>query len=110
MGFCAAVIVRPGAKLDATLLVEKLEHEVAHGALEIGCFLLVQNCEESESKSRLEFCRLGNERGMYVKSMVWQPSSGSKKLESAFLNAIMTICDPSRCGIPIDAENPATLS
>jgi hypothetical protein len=100
-----AVIIRPGPALDVMRLVEKLDHEVAHGALEIDCFLLVQNCKNSESQSRIEFCKLVNERPMHAKSMVWQPSSGSKELENAFLNAIMTICDPSHCGFPSATGN-----
>jgi hypothetical protein len=99
-----AVIVRPGPALDVMRLVEKLEHEVAHGALEIDCFLLVQNCKDSESDSRIEFCSQVNGRGMHAKSLVWQPSSGSKELENAFLNAIMTICDPSHCGFSNSAN------
>jgi hypothetical protein len=105
-----AVIVRPGPKLDVMRIVEKLDHEVAHGALEIDCFLLVQNCKESESQSRLEFCRLVNERPMHAKSMVWQPSGGSQELQNAFLNAIMTICDPSHCGFSNVIGNRPTLS
>jgi hypothetical protein len=105
-----AVIVRPGPALDVMRLVEKLDHEVAHGALDIDCFLLVQNCKDSESQSRLEFCKLVNERPMHAKSMVWQPSSGSKELENAFLNAIMTICDPSHCGFSSATGNRPALS
>jgi hypothetical protein len=105
-----AVIVRPGPALDVMRLVEKLEHEVAHGALEIDCFLLVQNCKDSESQSRVEFCKLVNGRAMHAKSMAWQPSSGSKELESAFLNAIMTICDPSHCGFSSATGNRPALS
>ena len=106
----AAVIVRPGPALDVMRLVEKLDHEVAHGALEIDCFLLVQNCKDSESQYGLEFCKLVNERPMHAKSMVWRPSSGSKELENAFLNAIMTICDPSHCGFSNATGNRPTLS
>ncbi len=101
-----AVIVRPGPKLHVRQLVDMLEQEVAHGAAEIDCFLLVQNCEDSESESRTEFCKLVNGRGMHAKSMVWRPSSGSKELENAFLNAIMTICDPSHCGFSSPANRP----
>lgn len=93
-----AVIVRPGPELHVMRLVDMLEQEVAHGAAEIDCFLLVQNCKDSESESRIEFCKEVNGRSMHAKSMVWRPSSGSKELENAFLNAIMTICDPSHCG------------
>jgi hypothetical protein len=105
-----AVIVRPGPALDAMRLADKLEHEVAHGALEIDCFLLVQNCKDSESRSRIEFCKLVNGRAMHAKSMVWRPSSGQEELESAFLYAIMTICDPSHCGFSSVTRNPPTLS
>ena len=43
---------------------------------------------------------------MHAKSMVWRPSSGSKELENAYLNAIMTICDPSHCGFSSPANRP----
>ena len=105
-----AVIVRPGPALDVMRLVDMLVREVAHGALEIDCFLLVQNCKDSESQSRIEFCSLANGRAMHAKSMVWRPSSGSKELEIAFLNAIMTICSPSHCAFSSAAGNPPVLS
>lgn len=105
-----AVIVRPGPELDVIRLVEKLEHEVARGAAEIDCFLLVQNCKDSESESRIKFCQEVNGRRMHAKSMVWRPSSGSKELEKAFLNAIMTICDPSHCGFSGAANRQSLLS
>ena len=50
-----AVIVRPGPDLHVIRLVEHLEREVALGAAEIDCFLLVQNCKDSESESRRAF-------------------------------------------------------
>jgi hypothetical protein len=92
----AAVIVRPGPDLDTMKLVERLEREVRHGALSIDCFLLVQNCKDSPS--RKQFCELINQRGMHAKSLAWEPARGSEKLKSAFLQAILTICDPSQCG------------
>jgi len=101
-----AVIVRPGPDLHVIRLVEHLEREVALGAAEIDCFLLVQNCKDSESESRWAFCEEVNGRGMHAKSMVWRPASGSKELENAFLNAIMTICDPSHCGFSSPANRP----
>lgn len=87
----AAVIVRPGPALDAIELVERLEREVRYGALNIDCFLLVQDCDHSDSGE--EFCDLVNRRGMHAKGIAWEPESGAQKLESAFLQAILTICD-----------------
>lgn len=100
-----AVIVRPGPDLNVVKLVEMLEREVRYGALSIDCFLLVQNCKESQSTSRIRFCELVNRRGMHAKSLVWQPSSGSEMLDAAYLAAIMTICDPSHCGFSTAAES-----
>jgi hypothetical protein len=105
-----AVIVRPGPDLNVVKLVEMLQQEVRHGALSIDCFLLVQNCKESQSTSRIRFCELVNGRGMHAKSLVWQPSSGSQMLEAAYLAAIMTICDPSHCGFSTAAESLPELS
>jgi hypothetical protein len=100
-----AVIVRPGPSLDVAKLVERLEEEVTHGALGIDCFLLIQNCKDSDS--RREFCALVNGGGMHAKSLVWQPVSGPKTLREAFLNAILTICNPSECGVS-RAASPAS--
>jgi hypothetical protein len=105
-----AVIVRPGPDLNVMKLVEMLEQEVRHGALSIDCFLLVQNCKESQSTSRIRFCEQVNRHGMHAKSLVWQPSSGSDMLQAAYLAAIMTICDPSHCGFSIAAESRPELS
>jgi hypothetical protein len=91
-----AVIVRPGPALDTARLVSKLQKEVAGGALGIDCFLLIQNCKDSES--RRQFCNLIHQRDMHAKSIAWEPVSGQKALESAFMQAMQTICDPSRCG------------
>jgi hypothetical protein len=91
----AAVIVRPGAALDTMKLVERLEREVAHGALGIDCFLLIQNCKHSDS--RKQFCDLIKQRYMHAKSLVWESNGGSERLENAFLAAIFTLCDPSQC-------------
>jgi hypothetical protein len=91
-----AVIVRPGPALDVEKLVRRLEQEVTHGALGIDCFLLVQNCKDSDS--RRQFCGLVNARGMHAKSLVWQPASGPETLKDAFLAAILTICNPGQCG------------
>jgi hypothetical protein len=87
----AAVIVRPGPALDPIKLVERLEREVRHGALNIDCFLLIQDCEHSDSGE--QFCNLVNRRGMHAKGIVWEPDKGAQRLESAFLQAILTICD-----------------
>jgi len=87
----AAVIVRPGPALDPIKLVERLEREVRHGALNIDCFLLIQDCDHSDSSE--QFCNLVNRRGMHAKGIVWEPDSGAQKLENAFLQAILTICD-----------------
>ena len=92
-----AVIVRPGPSLDVAKLVERLEEEVKHGALGVDCFLLIQNCKDSDS--RKEFCKLVSGRGMHAKSLVWQPVSGSELLRDAFLAAILTICNPNECGV-----------
>jgi hypothetical protein len=92
-----AVIMRPGPALDAEKLVRRLDQEVTHGALEIDCFLLIQDCKVSES--RKEFCDLANGRGMHAKSLVWQPASGEEMLKDAFLAAILTICHPDQCGL-----------
>jgi hypothetical protein len=91
-----AVIMRPGPALDAEKLVRRLEKEVTYGALEIDCFLLIQDCKDSDS--RKEFCNLANGRGMHAKSLVWQPDSGEEMLKNAFLAAILTICNPAQCG------------
>jgi hypothetical protein len=91
----AAVIVRPGPDLDTMKLVDRLEREVRYGALAIDCFLLVQNCKDSDS--RKQFCELINHRGMHAKSLTWLPARGSERLKDAFLQAILTICDPSQC-------------
>jgi hypothetical protein len=101
-----AVIVRPGPALDADNLVSRLEKEVTYGALGIDCFLLVQNCKDSDS--RKEFCGLANGRGMHAKSLVWQPASGRETLNNAFLAAILTICNPGQCGFS-QAANVAGL-
>ena len=98
-----AVIVRPGPALDTVKLVERLEREVRHGALGIDCFLLVQNCKESDF--RKQFCELVNWKGMHAKSLVWEPASGLEMLEAAFLAAILTICDPSRCSLSSPAAD-----
>jgi hypothetical protein len=99
-----AVVVRPGPDLDTVKLVDRLEQEVTHGALGIDCFLLIQNCKDSDS--RKEFCELIFRRGMHAKSLVWEPSSGTGLLESAFLEAILTICEPGRCGFIQAPEAP----
>jgi hypothetical protein len=92
-----AVIMRPGPALDAEKLVRRLDQEVTHGALEIDCFLLIQDCKVSESRKK--FCDLANGRGMHAKSLVWQPASGEEMLKDAFLAAILTICHPDQCGL-----------
>ena len=92
----SAIIVRPGPALDVTKLVERLEREVTNGALGIDCFLLVQNCKDSDS--RKEFCQLVNSKDMHAKSLVWEPVTGSQTLKEAFQAAILTICSPSQCG------------
>ena len=99
-----AVIIRPGAALDVEKLVRRLEQEVTHGALGIDCFLLIQNCKESEFDSRKQFCSLVNSRGMHAKSLVWQPDSGEEMLRKAFLAAILTICHPDQCGLSQAAD------
>jgi len=91
-----AIIVRPGPALDVERLVGRLKREVTHGALGIDCFLLIQNCKDSDS--RKEFCGLVNSRGMHAKSLVWEPDSGPEMLKDAFLAAILTICSPGQCG------------
>ena len=91
-----AIIVRPGPALDVEKLVGRLEQEVTYGALGIDCFLLIQNCKDSDS--RKQFCGLVNNRGMHAKSLVWEPASGSEMLKDAFLAAILTICNPGQCG------------
>jgi hypothetical protein len=101
-----AVIVRPGPDLDSAKLAERLEREVAKGAFGIDCFLLVQNCKESDS--RKEFCSFINDNGMHAKSIVWEPASGPGMLYDAFLEAILAICDPSQCGFT-HAAGPAAL-
>lgn len=97
-----AVIVRPGPELNSVRLVDKLWYEVKGGALGIDCFLLVQDCKDSDS--RKEFCDLANRRRMHAKSLVWEPASGSEMLEEAFLGAILTICTPSHCGYSTPVE------
>ena len=92
----SAIIERPGPALDVAKLVERLEQEVTNGALGIDCFLLVQNCKDSDS--RKQFCELVNGKGMHAKSLVWQPVTGSDTLKEAFQAAILTICSPSQCG------------
>jgi len=87
----AAVIVRPGPALDPIKLVERLEREVRRGALNIDCFLLIQDCKHSDSSE--QFCNLANQRDMHAKGIVWEPDSGAPRLENAFLQAILTICD-----------------
>jgi len=87
----AAVIVRPGQALDAVELVERLEREVRDGALNIDCFLLVQDCKHSDSAE--EFCDLVTKRGMHAKAIAWEPDSGAQELERGFLQAILKICD-----------------
>jgi hypothetical protein len=98
-----AIIVRPGPDLDTMELVERLDREVRRGALGIDCFLLIQNCKDSDS--RKEFCELVNDRNdlvgkrkMHAKSVVWELKSSPELLTSAFLSAVLTMCDPSQCG------------
>jgi hypothetical protein len=91
-----AVIVRPGPALDSAKLADRLDREVAKGALGIDCFLLVQNCKESASRE--QFCNFVNGKDMHAKSMVWEPASGPEMLYGAFLEAILAICDPAQCG------------
>jgi len=98
-----AIIVRPGPDLDTEELAERLDWEVRRGALGIDCFLLVQNCKDSDS--RKEFCDLVNDRNdlvdggkMHAKSAVWELKSSPELLTSAFLSAILTMCDSRYCG------------
>lgn len=100
----AAVIVRPGPDLDVAKLVERLEQEVRNGALGIDCFVLIQNCKKSGS--RTQFCDLIYSKDMHAKSLTWQPVTGPKKLEGTFLDAISTICNPSRC----HSDKPANVT
>jgi hypothetical protein len=98
-----AIIVRPGRDLNTEEVVERLDREVRRGALGVDCFLLVQNCKDSDS--RKEFCDLVNDRNdlfkgrkMHAKSVVWELQSSPDLLSKAFLSAILTMCDPRRCG------------
>lgn len=106
-----AIIIRPGPDLDTRELVKRLDREVRRGALGIDCFLLIQNCKDSDS--RKEFCALVNDRNdlvnkrkMHAKSMVWELDSSSELLTNAFLSSILTMCDPTQCGFTHAADLP----
>ena len=101
-----AVIVRPGPKLHVRQLVDMLEQEVAHGAAQKSLLCSCRTARIPNLNPGRNSGKLVNGRGMHAKSMVWRPSSGSKELENAFLNAIMTICDPSHCGFRARRTGP----
>jgi hypothetical protein len=110
-----AIIVRPGPDLDTRELVDRLDREVRRGALGIDCFLLIQNCKDSDS--RKEFCDLvyhrndvSDKRKMHAKSVVWELNSSQELLTSAFLSAILAMCDPAQCGFTHAASLPEIKS
>lgn len=54
--------------------------------------------------------RLDADGARRAASAIWQSASGSKELENAFLNVIVTICDPSHCGSSSSPGNRPALS
>jgi hypothetical protein len=97
------VIVRPGPALNSEELVKKLLQEAENGALQIDCFLLVQNCKGS--KSAREFRDLAIQMDMHATSLHWEPDSGRKKLAEALQTAILTVCDRDRCPLSSQATS-----
>ena len=96
----AAIIVRPGPDLNTGELVRRLDLEVRRGALDIDCFLLIQNCKESDSNSGEEFCELVNarndlvrDRKMNAKRVAWELNSSPDGLTDGFISAVLTMCD-----------------
>jgi hypothetical protein len=87
----AGVIVRPGQELNIKELVAKLLEEDENGALRLTCYLLIQNCKDSNTA--MEFRLLAMQRGMHATSLEWEPDSGREKLAHALQEAILSVCD-----------------
>jgi hypothetical protein len=90
-GLRAGVIVRPGQELNIKELVAKLQEEGDNGALRLTCYLLIQNCKDSNTA--MEFRLLAMRRGMHATSLEWEPDSGREKLADALQEAILSVCD-----------------
>jgi hypothetical protein len=90
----AGVIIRPGQELNTRDLVGKLLEEVDNGALNLNCFLLIQNCKGSKSAEDFRYRAI--ESHMHATSLEWEPDSGREKLSNALQQAILTVCNPGR--------------
>jgi hypothetical protein len=98
----AGVIVRPGPDLNNKELVGKLREEADNGALQLTCFLLIQNCKGS--KTAEDFRQMAIQHQMHATSLQWEPFSGREKLAEALREAILTVCHSNRCFSPDPAS------
>jgi hypothetical protein len=90
-GLRAGVIVRPGQELNIKGLIAKLQEEDENGALRLTCYLLVQNCRDSNTA--MEFRLSAMRRDMHATALQWEPDSGREKLAGALQDAILSVCD-----------------
>jgi hypothetical protein len=95
-GLRAGVIVRPGEELNVEKLVAKLKEEDENGALSLTCYLLIQNCKDSNTA--MEFRHWTMLHDMHACALQWVPDSGQEKLASTLQEAILSVCDPHTTG------------
>jgi hypothetical protein len=84
------VTIRPGPDLDVYLFAERLRTNVQNGALSATCFLLIQNCNRSQTGER--FRALARQLGMHATSLEWAAGGTELELDKAVDDAILTMC------------------